>query len=70
MRATTFRSCAYSFFREIAALRSAESDLQRRYLQLRRAKNPSRALRVRFVTELVKLQLRAEMLDRALHVTE
>jgi len=57
-------------FRELSALHNAESDLDRRYLRLRRAKNPSQALRVRFVAELVKLQLRVETLDRALRAAD
>ena len=56
--------------RELNALHSAELDLGRHYDRLRRAKNPSRALRLRFVAELVKLQARMETLDRVLRASE
>ena len=56
--------------RELNALHNAELDLDRRYDRLRRTKNPSRALRLGFVAELVKLQIRMEALDRVLRASE
>jgi len=57
-------------FRELNALHDKESELDRRYMTLRRAKNPSRALRMRFAAEVLKLQLRVEALDQVLRATD
>jgi hypothetical protein len=53
--------------RELENLRATESTLGRHYSRLRRAKNPRRTAILQFVTELVRLQLRLEGLNRTLN---
>jgi hypothetical protein len=57
----------HPLLRELNNIQATESTLGRHYTRLRRAKNPRRAAILQFVTELVRLQLRLEGLNRTLN---
>ena len=57
----------HPLLRELKNIQATESTLGRNYTRLRRAKNPPRTAILRFVTELVRLKLRLEGLNRALN---
>jgi hypothetical protein len=67
MASPTNRSHDHPLLSELQGLHATESTLRRNYGRLRRAKNPRRAAILQFVTELVRLQLRLEGLNRTLN---
>ena len=67
MASSTTRFHNHPLLRELKNIKATESTLGRNYTRLRRAKNPRRTAILHFVTELVRLKLRLEGLNRALN---
>jgi hypothetical protein len=69
MPSQTKRFHGHPLVRELEDLHATESTLERHYVRLQRTKKPRQAAIVQFVTELVRLQVRLEGLNRTLNAT-
>jgi|SRR5580704_8904569 hypothetical protein len=69
MPSQTKRFHGHPLLRELKDLHTTESTLERQYVRLQRTKKPRQAAIGQFVTELVRLKLRLEGLNRTLNAT-
>lgn len=69
MPSQTKRFHSHPLLKELRDLHATESTLEQRYVLLQRTKKPRQTAIVQFVTELVRLRLRLEGLNRTLNLT-